>query len=108
MAVITTITGSFAATGVSAAATPYVRATNGNAGMFNVWLDFDTGPGVGTVNLQKSPDNGTTWYDVKVLETTLHRYESSANEVIQEPDQGVLYRLKCTNYTSGTIYYRIG
>jgi hypothetical protein len=72
---------------------------------FNVAL---WGTFVATVILEKSFDNGVTY--VPVLRpggNTAVSYSAPSAEVIGEPEDGVLYRLRCTAYTSGTVNYRL-
>lgn len=82
------VTGSFEATG----------ASNAISGLnLNISL---SGFGVGTVQLQRSFDDGSTWFAVK-------SYTADAQERCDEPETNVYYRLECTAYTSGTISYRL-
>lgn len=64
--------------------------------------------GSATVKVEKSYDSGTTWFDVSADSLgTLASYVMSAAEVsvvIDEPEDGILYRLNCTAYTSATTY----
>jgi hypothetical protein len=57
----------------------------------------------GTVTLQRSFDNGSTWVDV--WSTT-----SNVETAVESIESGVLYRLgiKSGNYTSGTAVCRLG
>lgn len=96
MAQAVPLTGSFAATGQSAAVSVY--------GQFNVTL---RGTFVGTVKLQRSFD-GETWDDcARDSEGTLMSWTAPYSGQWFEPEKGVAYRLNCTAYTSGTISYRI-
>jgi hypothetical protein len=83
-------------------------------GPFNVVLYGNAGPNgamVGTVRLERSFDGGTTWVVCGVggagsqASYTLNGADISV--VAAEPEKGVLYRLNCTAYTSGTINYRM-
>ena len=94
------LTGTFTATGQSAPVPILSKA--------NVLI---TG-GVGTVQVEKSFDGGTTWYPVsKDSNGTDAAYTTASdtafNGTVEEPEHGVQYRLNCTAYTSGTITYRI-
>lgn len=95
-------TSSFGGTGAGGACVP-------QPGYFNVGLVG----GVGTVKLEKSYDNGTTWLDVcldasgTVASWTLAASQE-VNVVCFEPEKRVLYRPNCTAYSSGTITARIG
>lgn len=87
---IRTVTaGSFTATGQSAAV-PI-------SGLFNVSVsDF----GTATVAVERSFDNGSSWLNVK-------SYTAAAEEIGEEVEYDVVYRLNCSAYTSGTIKYRL-
>jgi len=98
---VVTVSGTFAATGQSAAFRPL-------PGTFSMWLQG----GVGTVKLERSTDLGTTWIDVNsdaigtVASWALNTTEVS--QLVDEPEIGAQYRFNCTAYTSGTITYRLG
>ena len=81
------VTGSFTATGQS--------SVTGLHGKFSLSL---TGFGVGTVKLERSFDDGTTWGVVE-------EFTADAEKVGEENSYGAVYRLNCTAYTSGTIAY---
>lgn len=68
-------------------------------GPFNLSI---SGSWVGTVTLQRSFDNGTTWVDVGT-------YTANIEDVGDEPEEGVAYRagFKTGEYTSGTAEIRI-
>lgn len=89
--------GTFTATGNGASA-----QVDGN---FNiaVWGTF-----VGTVVLERSFDGGTTWIP-RMWEFTQTNVSltSQTSGVMSEPELGVLYRFRCSAFTSGTINYRI-
>lgn len=90
-------TGSLTATGSSAA----VLLTG--AGNISVWGTF-----VATVALERSFDGGVTWLNCSTDATgTSNSLTQPISIVIQEPENGVLYHLKCSSYTSGTISYRL-
>lgn len=68
--------------------------------------------GVGTVRLEKSYDGGITVFTVsKNTDGDPASYALVANDEISlvgiEPESGIIYRLVCTAYTSGTIPYRL-
>ena len=94
------LSGVFTATGPSA-------AVELPRGMANLSLRG----GVGTVKVERSFDGGTNYDDVSLDALgTLASYALNSTEVslvIDEPEQGVLWRLNCTAYTSGNIVYRI-
>ncbi len=73
---------------------------------------FMTTACAGTVNLERSFDGGSTWVTCNVggLGAAASYVLGTTNPisvVIGEPEGGVLYRLNCLAYTSGTINYRI-
>lgn len=55
---------------------------------------------VANINLERSFDGGSTWIPGGV-------YAAAASTLINEPERHVGYRLNCTQYTSGTISYRL-
>jgi hypothetical protein len=66
-------------------------------GGFNLSL---SGFGTATVAAQRSFDGGSTW-------VTIDSFTSDTEQRAVESESGVLYRLNCTAYTSGTIAYRL-
>lgn len=72
-----------------------------------------TGAGVtfsGTIQLERSFDGGATWIVCNIGGAgTLAQYTTGTpvNVAFGEPEAGVLYRLNCTVYSSGTINYRL-
>lgn len=91
------LTGAFTGTGQSQAVELF--------GGFNLTL---SGTFVGTVRLRRSFDNGATWFPVS-RDTAGNEasYTAPASLVANEPENGVLYQLECTAFTSGTINYRL-
>lgn len=61
-----------------------------------VWGTF-----AATAKLQKSFDGGTTWFD------TGTEFTAVGTAQVEEPEEGVLYRLNMTAWTSGAANYRI-
>lgn len=101
------VTGSFTATGQSASFKPRVDARSTFGGQFNVSL---TGTAVGSVQLEASFDNGTTWCEILAGGAQIYAWTydgTNLTERAEECEQGVIYRLNCTAYTSGTISYRL-
>lgn len=101
------LSGTFAATGQSA---------NGIViGSFNVSLwgtplgsAGEAGTFSGTVNVERSLDNGTTWIPASTDGTgTQAIYTGPISVTGFEPEDGSLYRFNCTAYSSGTINYRL-
>jgi hypothetical protein len=91
------LSGSFAATGTSAARALW------NAFNIVLWGTF-----VGTVNVERSFDGGTTFVPVARDTTgTAMSFTAPASLAVSEPERGVLYRLNCTAWTSGSISYRL-
>lgn len=100
------ISGQFTATGQSASILAW--------GNFNVVIYGSGGPNGSwnaTVRLERSFDGGTTWIIAGVGGAGQQAIYSTPNQdvsvVFADPEAGMLYRLNCTAYTSGTILYRI-
>ena len=93
------VTGSFTATGPSTSFAPVAGRP------FNVWL----APFTGSVQLECSPD-GVNWY---ILTTNGVQFEKWINptaafqEKWEITEVGVLFRLNCTLYVSGSPSYRL-
>lgn len=97
------LTGTFTATGQSAAM--LVDGVDDHIGTtFNISL---WGTFVATVQLERSFDGGTTWLPLTNGATQLYNWTAPASESKTESEVGVLYRLNCTAYTSGTVNYRL-
>lgn len=62
---------------------------------------------VGTVQLQRSFDQGSTWLPLTASGVGISTWTAPFSEKITEVESGVLYRLACTAWTSGTLNYRI-
>lgn len=100
------VSGSFVATGTSGSFLPL--------GPFNVSLWGSDGPNgswSGTVQLERSFDGGSTWIVAAIGQaaTTQASWDTGkdVSTIFTEPERGVLYRLDCTAYSSGTINYRL-
>lgn len=81
---------------------------------FNVVFGGASGPNgsySATLEIDRSFDGGTTWYVAGVGGGGQQAIYSTANQdvsvTVQDPERGVLYRLRCTSYSSGTISYRL-
>lgn len=85
----TKLSGTFTATGQSNSV-PLLRHFNVSLGTFT-----------GTINLERSFDNGTNW---EVTDT----FSTQTSAVAFEPEKGVLYRFNCITLTAGTPTYRLG
>lgn len=74
-------------------------------GMFNLEL---SGTWVGSVQLERSFDGGTTFVAAAMDTTgTAAAYTVNVSVVVNESEPGVIYRVRCTAYTSGTVAYRL-
>jgi hypothetical protein len=99
------VSGTFAAAGQSSSFKPVMRVMAW--GEFNIFL---SGTAVATVELERSYNSGTTWHKVYAGGTQLYTWSYNSinlSETAEEPEPGVVYRLNCTAYTSGTVTYRI-
>lgn len=94
------VTGSFTATGQSAAFQAVIRERS--YGQFNIEL---RGTFVATVVLERSLDGGSNWVPVTTLGSGMS-WTAPASETWEENERGALYRLNCT-WTSGTVTYRL-
>lgn len=66
---------------------------------FNLSLDFSTGSGVGTVELQRSFDDGVTWETTDTISSDTENNGLAVGNLV--------WRLNCTAFTSGTIAGRL-
>lgn len=94
---IALVSGTFGATGQSAAVELY--------GNYNFNLSF--AGAVGTVRLERSYDGGSSWVVTTKPDLTAASFTADVDGVGFEPESNVLYRWNCTAYTSGTISYRL-
>lgn len=102
---IISVTGTFAATGNGSTFMPDNAQNLYLTSPFNAAL---YGTFVGTVVLEKSFDAGANWVPVLHPATnTAVSYTAPSAAVFYEPEDGVLYRFRCSAYTSGTINYRL-
>lgn len=91
------LTGTFTGTGQSSSVSFY--------GRFNVSL---YGTFVAAVQLERSFDGGSNWLVASEdAAGTAASWTSAITVVANESEAGVLYRLNCTAYTSGTVTYRL-
>ena len=65
--------------------------------------------GVGQVTLELSVDGGTTAVVCQLADGTNNLWNVPVNQVVANApnEQGLLYRLRCSTYTSGTIAARL-
>jgi hypothetical protein len=90
------VTGSFTAAAQTSTPTTFY-------GVFSLFIG---GTFVGAVLLERSPDGGTTYYPCSTDATgTSAAYTTAVSVDVNAAQFNVLYRLRCTAYTSGTINY---
>ena len=93
------------------------NVSEGTMGALNAAVTFQPLPGcfnavisgvfVGTAVLERSFDGGTTYvpatrkHDNTAISTT-----APTSIVVEEPEEGVIYRWRCSAYTSGTMNAR--
>lgn len=76
--------------------------------MFGPFNFFVYGTFVGTVQLERSFDGGTTWVPYTLdAANDYAKFTAPASLVVNEPEHGMLYRVNCTAYTSGTANWRL-
>jgi hypothetical protein len=95
---VTPVAATFTGTGHSASFSPL----SGRGFNVSLWGTF-----VGTVQLERSFDGGTTWLPITAAGTQLYAWTAPASESASDDETGVLYRLNCIAYTSGTVNYRV-
>jgi len=97
------VIGEFTATGASEWFKPTMRTM--------AWAHLNisaSGTFVATVKIERSFDGGTTSFVCSSDSAgTEASFTAPFSVVAEEPSSGVLYRLNCTAYTSGTVTYRI-
>lgn len=92
------ITGSFSATGSSPGAAFFKGGIN-----IALWGTF-----VATVQVERSFDGGANFMPVERDTNGTNLTFSSPDSVIaEEVESAVIWRLTCTNYTSGQVNYRV-
>lgn len=74
---------------------------NPGPGAINVFIDFTTGSGVGSVQLQRRRGSGAA-LPITGNGSTLYNFTADASEIIVEVEPGISYRWAAT-VTSGTI-----
>lgn len=92
------LTGTFTATGVSAAFKPPPNSIQMN---MSLWGAF-----VATLVLERSFDKGVTWLPLTALGTSFS-FTGPCTETFEEYEAGAQWRWRCTAFTSGTVNYRI-
>ena len=80
----------------TADATPWLKVRSGHPRREHVGMNLSiSGAMSGTITLERTRDGGTTILAVKT-------YTAAAEEVIEEPQSGMSYRIKYTSRTSGS------
>lgn len=108
-----------AATGISTSFAPQIApgstpAVTSNPIPFNINIDTFRGSFVGTVIVQRSVDNGTSWGAVIFPSATSQNSTAFSGTSfglsvqLTETQSGALYRVIVSAYTSGTLYYFFG
>lgn len=108
-----TTIGALSSTNVTLAFPAGVTAAQVVAGA-DAAAQFGQAAWAGTVQLERSFDGGKTFLVCGVggagqsaIYTGAVQNGNAVSVAASEPEKGVLYRLNCTAYTSGTPYYRI-
>lgn len=72
-------------------------------GTFNLslWGTFSA-----TMVLERTFD-GVTWLPYTYVDGTPLVFRLPVSTTIDEPEEGIRYRLRCTSYTSGTVNWRM-
>lgn len=99
------VTGTFVATGNGSTFTPAA----GKAFNLTIYATGGTAPGSSlnaTVYLARSTDGGTVYLPMTAAGTGIFSFTTLANESLYESQTGVIYRLVCSSYASGTVNYR--
>lgn len=94
------LTGTFTANGASQPFTMMGDGTNSGR-QFDLSIAGLSTTGA-SVQVQRSFDAGGTWKNVGIP------YTADVEDVGFEPRSNVLYRLSCSNYSTGTILYGLG
>lgn len=74
------------------------------AGWFNITL---TGAFVATLRLEQSFDGGANYSPLTYIDGTALSWSGPISTPYEAIEAGVLYRIGCTAYTSGTVNYRL-
>lgn len=104
-----TIWATFSGTSGTLAFPPGFTNANVVSGTDNAAI-FDGGAYSATVQLERSFDGGSTWLICGVGgggQQAVYTAGTIVSIVASEPERGMLYRLNCPAYTSGTINYRL-
>lgn len=90
--------------GVSATFRPNTDGTKPHGGRFSFEA---TGTFVGTVVVERSLDNGTTWIAAKDRFGTAVSLTAPGHFILEEREKGAAFRAHVTAYTSGSIVTRL-
>ncbi len=93
---VNNVSGTFDATGTGASITI--------KGDFNVCL---SGTFAAIIVLERSFDGGVTWIPAAFADGSIPAFAGALSGTWSEHENGVRYRLRCSDYTSGTINWRI-
>jgi len=69
-------------------------------GLFRKYNMSISGSFSAEVHLERSFDKGLTWH---VLETVT----APRQYIGEEPETGILYRVRCISYSEGSVHYRL-
>jgi len=72
--------------------------------------DFNVSLAVGftaVVQLERQFVNDAAWFPVTYVDGSVIQWSAPLSTVMSEPEQGVVYRLRCTSFTSGPVSFRI-
>jgi hypothetical protein len=95
---VTTVTGTFIATGNSSNFKP-IAGRSFNITISNIFNAI--------LILERSFDNGQTWFPLTANGIPILTFSSPVSEQWGDEEYNVVYRLSCTQYVSGTVNYRI-
>jgi len=90
------IIGTLAGQGTSSTFCPTIG--NSSSKKFNIWI---MGTFTASFILERSWNN-TDWVQL----TNFGSVSAPGSFVVDEPEQGVIYRLRCVSHVSGTMNYR--
>ena len=96
------VTKSFTATGQSDNFNP--AEDNFGLSRFNLTI---SGTFVASIRLERSFDDGSTWHPCTRSDGGPRSWTAPMSILVSECEPGVLYRLNCTAFTSGTAVCRI-
>lgn len=89
--------------GSATAGNTILAPTNGSVLNVSIWGTFSA-----TAQLERSFDGGSTWLPVsRDIVGAAAVFTAAFSLQVRETEAGVLYRINCTAYTSGTINYRL-